>query len=341
MTTAEVQSGSRIHITLIGMNSYGTDRVDGGVGVMLRNPSVTIRARPAGATSVTILNEASEGANEELCQSIAALVTRIRNATHIGDTEVEVVSCPPLHVGLGAKSQALLSTAVAVLACHGRKVSSDAVTAMTRRGGTSGIGVHGFWHGGFIVDAGHSIFQKGGGSFYRPSSHSASAGVATLLARYAFPDWPMLIIQPTGYRIHGAWESRLFHKVCPIPISHVRAVSHIVLMQMIPAIVEQDIRAFGASLWNIQDQRWKAFEIRSQAPGVGKVMHRLRHELGVTGAGMSSWGTSIMCIDERLDTMGRDQLIRDIEAILEKEAGGGAIISSAARNEPASVTTEN
>ena len=339
MSTTEVKSGSRIHITLVAMNSRGTDRVDGGVGVMLRDPSVTIRARPARGTSVTISKEARDGASNELRQSIDALMTRIRNVTRIGGTEVEVVSCPPLHIGLGAKSQALLSTAVAVLTCHGREVIPDAVTALTQRGGTSGIGVHGFWHGGFIVDGGHPTSRKGGSSSYRPSSHSASAGAATLLARYAFPAWPILIVQPAGYQIHGTWENQLFRKVCPVPISQVRTVSHTILMQMIPAIVERDRQAFGASLWNIQDQRWKAFEIQSQAPGVSRVMHKLRYELEVMGAGMSSWGTSIMCIDERLEAANRDQFIQDIRKILREEANGGTVIHSIAQNKPASIIT--
>jgi len=336
MTTAEVKSGSRIHITLIDMNGLGTNRVDGGVGVMLRDPAVTIRARPARTTSVTISDHARDDTNKELRQSITALSSRIQESVGIAGTEIEVASCPPLHVGLGAKSQALLATAVAVLKCHGLEVSPEVVTAMARRGGTSGIGVHGFWQGGFIVDGGHPIRKKGGISFYRPSSHSASAGVATLLARYSFPDWPILIIQPVGYRIHGAWENRLFRKVCPVPIAQVRAVSHTVLMQMLPAIVEQDRQAFGASLWSIQDQRWKAFEIESQASSVGRVMYRLRHDLEVAGAGMSSWGTSIMCVDERLDAEGRGQFINDVESILDSEAGG-LVIGSAALNTPASV----
>lgn len=338
MGTVEVQAGSRIHITLIDMNGSETGRVDGGVGLMLRDPVVVIRARPAASSSVIVSNRSGDASGDELSLSIAGLLKRLEELPRAGGAEVEIASCPPLHAGLGAKSQALLATAVAVLKSYECEIEPELVAAITGRGGTSGVGVHGFWRGGFLVDGGHPIETKRGSTSYRPSSRSASAGAATLLARYEFPDWPILIVTPHGHRIHGEWEARLFREVCPIPMSDIRAVSHTVLMHMLPAIIEGDLKAFGKSLWNIQDRRWKAFEIASQAPAVSRVMSRLRHELAVTGAGMSSWGTSIMCVDERLDGDDREGFIGDVREILKGEAADGTVLISAGLNSSALIS---
>jgi predicted sugar kinase len=112
-------------------------------------------------------------------------------------------------------------------------------------------------------------------------------------------------------------------------------------MQILPAVVEADLAAFGAGLWEIQDRRWKAFEIAAQVPAVGRIMSRLKDEVKVAGAGMSSWGTSIMCVDERLANSNREALLESIRQIAVEEAGSAELLLSEALNDPAEILLVN
>ena len=318
------------------MNGSRTGRLDGGVGLMLRHPSIAINVRKSARSSVQLADVIPEDSRMEFQHGISALLERLR-AQLGGPVEVEVESCPAAHAGLGAKTQLLLAVVTGVVRCHGIPVDADALAKLSGRAGTSGIGLYGFLQGGFILDGGHQVAAKLGETIYRPSSYSQTAGAPPLLGRYAFPDWPVLLISCPGHRIHGEWEARLFQEVCPVPNEDVQALCQIILMQLLPALVTQDVRGFGDALWDIQARRWKAFEIASQVPAIGRIMSRVRKELGVAGIGMSSWGTSIMCVDERLSGPAASGLVTDITDIAIAEAGSAEVILTNALNEPASV----
>ena len=337
MAIVEVSTGSRIHITLIDMNSTVTGRVDGGIGFMVERPSVVVRSQPSTEASISVSPSVDVESRDEILAAIRSTTDRLRDAFGSGPAQIDIKECPRTHAGLGAKTQVLLATCVAVARCYERQIDIGQLGRMTGRGGTSGIGLYGFQLGGFIVDGGHAIPTKGGPDPYRPSSLSSSAGSPPLIARYELPDWPVLVITPLGYRIHGSWEAQLFKEVCPVPMDDVQSVSHIVLMQILPAIVEHDLAAFGAGLWAIQDRRWKAFEIGSQTPQVQSLITRLREDLRVTGVAMSSWGTTVVCVDERLIGTARDTFLKDVQALLDAETDGGSVMLTRTRNHPASV----
>jgi beta-ribofuranosylaminobenzene 5'-phosphate synthase len=338
MATVEVKTGSRLHITLIDMNGTETGRLDGGLGLMLEAPSAIVRVSTARASAVRLGPAVADESHDEMAGAIERMLSCLDSELGVGPTEVQVLSCAMTHAGLGAKTQLLLAVAAGVARCHDIEVDAPQLAFITGRGGTSGIGLHGFLHGGLILDGGHPVSAKLGESLYRPSSYSREVGAPPLLARYDFPDWPVLIIGCPGYRIHGEWEAKLFQEVCPVPVDDVRAVCQTILMKLLPAVVTQDIAAFGEGLWEIQDRRWKAFEIASQAPPIGRIMDRLRDELRVTGAGMSSWGTSIMCVDERLSTPDSHRFLKRVGHVVTEEAGSCELIVTAARNQPAEIT---
>ena len=86
-----------------------------------------------------------------------------------------VRSAPLEHLGLGVGTQLSLAVARAVLKLAGRDgVAPAELARLTGRGCRSGVGLHGFQHGGLIVDGG----QK------------HDTGIPPLVARMPFPnDW--------------------------------------------------------------------------------------------------------------------------------------------------------
>ncbi len=153
---------------------------------------------------------------------------------------------------------------------------------MTRRGRRSGIGLHGFEHGGLIVDGGRRN----------------ETDIPPLLARLPFPeDWSILIVRPPGERgLHGPDEHRAFADLPPISLNVTDSLCRLVLLEILPAVVERDLAAFGAGLSELQAKVGACFApaqggvySTEQAP---RIVDALR-AAGFVGVGQSSWGPSL------------------------------------------------
>ena len=98
---------------------------------------------------------------------------------------------PAEHVGLGVGTQLCLAVARTILSLAGMpEPSVEQLARLTGRGRRSGIGLHGFHHGGLIVDGGRQT----------------EAEIPPLLARLPFPvEWSILTVRPPGDRgLHGS-----------------------------------------------------------------------------------------------------------------------------------------
>jgi beta-ribofuranosylaminobenzene 5'-phosphate synthase len=190
------------------------------------------------------------------------------------------------------------------------------------RGGTSGIGVGSFEQGGFIVDGGHRFSDKGS---FSPSSASRAAP-APVLFRHAFPDWKIIVALPDSKGAHDAQEVDIFKEKCPIPLQEVQEVSHVILMQMMPALIEQDIEAFGHAIDHLQTVGFKKREVQLQSPEIKDLIEYMQ-DLGTCGAGMSSFGPVIYgLVDD--STIGR-QIRVEVASFLDDTVGGDVLLTEA------------
>jgi len=80
--------------------------------------------------------------------------------------------------------------------------------------------------GGFILDSGHKFSEKGA---FKPSAASKSPP-ASILFQQPFPAWEIVLAIPDVVGAHDAREVDIFGKECPIPLSEVQELSHIILM---------------------------------------------------------------------------------------------------------------
>ncbi|MDX6683170.1 MAG: beta-ribofuranosylaminobenzene 5-phosphate synthase [Solirubrobacteraceae bacterium] len=337
--TVTVTGGARFHITLIDMHGTVSNRVDGGVGFMLEDPAVRVAATAAPTRDVQWSSLVATSQIAAFEPQVHEVLDRVRDVTDTGDWAVRIDTCPMPHTGLGAKTQTLLAVATAATAVYDKHLDLESLGRVTARGGTSGIGMYGFERGGLIVDGGHSFADKNQtDAGYRPSAFSTTMRIPPLLSRMRFPAWPILLLTPHGREIHGPLEASLFAEVCPVPLDDVRSLTHLLLMRLLPAVAECNLSAFGRSLWDVQDHCWKAFEIDAQVVGIGRILRRLRSELGVAGAGMSSWGTSIACFDPRLSDSRCSDLLQEVQNVMDDETDGGDLILTRARNSAAAVS---
>ena len=286
-----VRTPCRLHCTLIDLHG-GLGRVDGGVGVALEEPHVTLRVElskeqfnvrgVANALVRSLVDRFLQNENVE-----KSLETR--ELKRIG-FQIDVLKMIPSHVGMGSMTQLSLALGAALNRLLNLDYSIREIAKVMRRGGTSGIGVAAFEQGGFILDAGHSFGPGKHKSSFLPS-RTSRAPPAPILIRHEVPrDWLFVIALPTIEKgAHGTREVDIFQKYCPIPEKEVEKLTRIILMQLLPGLVESDIQTVGAALTAIQQIGFKKIEIDLQNQIIGKLME-MALAAGAAGAGMSSFG---------------------------------------------------
>jgi beta-ribofuranosylaminobenzene 5'-phosphate synthase len=273
----KITTPSRLHITLIDLNG-ALGRIDGSVGLTLDFPSVKIHAREDTKLSVSGTTRFSK----RIRDAASAILTR----HNVDGIAIEVVDEYPPHVGLGSGTQIALAVGTAISELYGLGLEPISIAKLTGRGGTSGIGVAAYESGGFIVDGGHK-----GKTDFLPSSASGKYGPAPVIVRHDFPNWTIILAIPNLRGASDKREVNAFQKSCPLPLVEIQALSHVILMEMLPAVIEQDIESFGRSIDRVQTIGFKRRELELQ-PFCADLVRFMR-ENGAFGAGMSSFGPTV------------------------------------------------
>jgi beta-ribofuranosylaminobenzene 5'-phosphate synthase len=305
-------------MTLIDMNGE-IGRVDGGAGLTLSSPNIKITAEEAEGVSIEGLQDFADRM-KRAAESLLPEGKGIR---------INVQEVYPAHVGFGSGTQSSLAAAAAVNELYGLNKSVRELAVAVGRGGTSGIGVAAFENGGFIVDGGHRFKDKGG---FMPSA-ACPAPPGPVLFREDFPEWDMVVAIPKDKGMHDQEEIDTFKKFCPIPIEEVREISHVVLMQMVPAVIEKDIVSFGAAVNHVQTVGFNKRENLIWPEFVKNIASFMRSRS--YGAGVSSFGPVVYSfVDNKSE--GR-RLQAEVQKML-NESVGGTVILTKAKNSGAEIS---
>lgn len=289
-------------MSLIDMHG-GLGRVDGGIGVALEEPGFEISF----GKSPSVFGV--EGEAKKLAEKICS-------AFGVGGVEIKIKEKIPEHVGFGSSTQLYLAIASGICKTYGISKSVRELAEMVGRGGTSGIGVAAFETGGFILDGGHPA-EKG----FAPSRFS-KAEPAPVLARYEFPWW-LVCAWPVVKGAHGIREKNIFEKKCPIPSKEVEAVSRLVLMKILPAIVEKDIDNFGEGISMLQKSGFKKVEVTLQSREVKDLLAFLQKNSA--GGGMSSFGPVCFGICEsKSEAISLGKELNNLNTVITKANNEGA-----------------
>ncbi len=317
MNRIVLQTPARLHLGLLDLNGE-IGRIDGGIGLALASPHTTIEATRAQGVEVDCAVE------PEIEARLNTAVQKICGHFGLPGARVTVKERPLPHLGLGSATQTLVGAAQAVCLLHGLRKPARELANLVGRGGTSGIGVEAVESGGFILDGGHP-FRRGANAKHEYTSSGRSQGIEPppILARHNFPDWDILVTVPLGEGASGLREVTLFKVVCPVPLDEVRRMCHIILMQLLPAVIEGDLHAFGAGIEDYQKLGFKVFEYRAQTDLLKDCMRFLKESGGV-GVGMSSWGPALFSFGENLTEL-RDKA----RGWLDAHGGGEAILTKA------------
>jgi beta-RFAP synthase len=277
-TTAQsvfVEAPARLHFGVLDLRG-SLGRRFGGIGAAVPAPSLLLEARPASGLTV-------EGPRTDADRALE-FARRFLSYHHlVGGVEMCLHRTIPAHAGLGSGTQLALAVARALAEHHG--LSTDVVTLARAvgRGRRSAIGTWTFGGGGFVLEGGR---------------RRKDAGIAPLLARLPVPEpWRCVIVVPEGAPgLAGDEEAAAFARLPAPEENAVEHVAHLVLMQLLPALVEADLAEFGAALSEVQ-RLTGAWFAEAQggvfAPGQSAALVERLREWGATGVGQSSWGPAV------------------------------------------------
>jgi beta-ribofuranosylaminobenzene 5'-phosphate synthase len=265
-----VEAPARLHFGVLDLRGR-LGRRFGGLGAAIPSPSLLLQVTPADRLT-------AEGPDSERATEFAA-----RWLEHQGisrGAHLKIHRAIPSHSGLGSGTQLGLAVARGLAELHGLSLDPVELARSTGRGKRSAIGTWTFALGGFIVEGGR-----------RPGSEN----IAPLLSRFPIPStWRCVVAVPAGGRgLSGDAEARAFEQLPTPPDREVEQVAHLVLMQLLPALVEEDLPSFGAALSAVQriTGAWFAAEQGGIfAPGpTGQLVAEMAAR-GAVGVGQSSWG---------------------------------------------------
>jgi beta-ribofuranosylaminobenzene 5'-phosphate synthase len=291
MAEVVVRAPSRLHFGLIDL-SNATPRKYGGAGVMLDHPLTTARARTADSFRIE-----HTGIAAEYVEAVDRAISRFAEVGHRIRCSVSIDAKSPPHVGLGSKTSTVLATLAAINSIEGLGLSTTDLQLLSGRGGTSGVGVNGFFSGGFIVDGGH----EQGGSF-GPSSDGPPSRIPPVVSRCKVPAaWRFSLLLPEGKRLSGSDERAFFAANTPIPTSESLATLALVHDRLAPAFLSADIQAVRAAVTDMQATGFKRREVEAQSHQVRRLLTGLS-DLPSVAAGLSSIGPLVYAIHDVSDT---------------------------------------
>jgi beta-RFAP synthase len=263
--SVEVITTARLHMGFFDLNG-SIGRRFGSMGVSLQAPHTRVE--------VSIGEGEAAPSYIERTKQLLLQHAGIHTPVH-----VRVIEQIPRHAGLGSGTQMALAIGTAISTLFNVNLPLRDIAGLIGRGARSGIGIGTFATGGVVLDAGSN-------------SHTV---VPPIIAQHAFPEaWRILLIfddQHTG--VHGDEELQAFKRLADHALPNTQQLSHQLLMQALPALVEQDLATFGKAVSVLQAYNGDYFAPVQGGRYASKQVTAVLGDLlahGIHCAGQSSWG---------------------------------------------------
>jgi len=309
---ARVTAGSRLHLGFYNIN-YGGVKY-GGLGIYLLEPRVVVEAVEGDGSL--------EGFPPDIVPGVRRLLERLCGERP--EFSLIVRERPPAHSGLGSFTQLTLSVAKLVSRLCERSVSLPELAKLTGRGRYSGVGLHAFFKGGFIVDGGRVP-----GEAYPP-----------LILRSDFPgDWRVALVLPKAPRGLGDSDEEPILEELPSKLreSLSEPLISLAFVKIIRGVLTRNFHMFSDGVEKLQR---RVGEIFSEYQGglfsareTGLAVEALQKS-GFRGAGQSSWGPVAYGFTTE---EGASEKVERLRRILETENLEHVLVLTRARNRGAAL----
>lgn len=310
-----VTAPSRLHFGMLAVNAAGTRRY-GGAGVMIAAPRVRVSVGPAPRLEVA-------GPRAERASQVA----RFALGQFLGDEggcrepdafpcRIEVLECPPEHIGLGTGTQFSMAVVAGLNAFLGRPpLDARQLARCAGRGQRSAIGLYGFVHGGLLFEAGKTEAET----------------VSPLVERVEMPAaWRFVLIIPRDQcGLSGESERAAFAQLPRVPAERTAALRREVLDHLLPAAAAARFEEFSQSMYRFGYTAGLSFAaIQGGAfagPRLTELVEAIRR-MGIGGVGQSSWGPTLFAL------LPDDASAADFTARLRGQADDCDVLVAAANN---------
>lgn len=262
------------------------------MGLMVREPVLRVRVTAASAFSTTATAAIEPAGAIERVRKVATALVAVGLLADTPACAIDVCEMPPSHAGLGTGTQLALAAAVGMLELAGvARPPIERIAACVGRGKRSSVGLHGFQHGGLIVEAGK----------FAPTTKSAPIEIGPLVARAELPsDWRFVLLTPRGKEGLSGDAERLAFQTLPAVLRDVTdRLCGEVLLRLVPAAREGRFAEFSDALYRIGLVAGECFSPVQGGPYASRelaaiVQHARRQ--GVGGIAQSSWGPTLFAV---------------------------------------------
>lgn len=243
--------------------------------------------------------------------------------------EVNVKREIPKFVGVGFHTTLALSIGVALSKLYGLNLSVEDVSLIMGRGTVTALGVYAFKTGGFIVEGGFKV-------------DSRSRMVPPLIFQGAVPkNWFFVVAIPNESRQRIAEmrenEDEILGNLKVMPKELSDELSRLVLVKLMPAFVEKDLKSFGEALTAFNQKLgrfWRDYQEGTYCSRVVEEGVKIMLSRG-SSACQTSWGPTFYSIVK--GKRNAENLAEELKQFLSKN-GGGEVFVAQANNHGASVS---
>lgn len=327
-----IEVPARIHVSLLSMSS-GLPRINGSAGFAISKSAVSLRF--ASSTSFSINAKAHTNVSPELLE-------RLKRAAHdwfqktncVPLGQIEIVDCMPEHFGFGVTTSAVMALLEGLSLLAGMPLSQSELQAVSRRGGTSGIGINTYFSGGFVIDLGQRPHTT---TLWKPSdAHEGDFPLPLPFFHRSLPNWKIGVCIPKMIAPKSVSEEKSFFlATCPIPPLEAYQATYWSIFGLAGSIIENDCETFASAIKAIQSSGWKQAERRQYGTLLSSIEQDL-YECGAWGVGMSSFGPSLYFLAENIGSVSQMFLNRRSDCVfLETEANNVGRKISIASNQSA------
>ncbi|NLA76206.1 MAG: hypothetical protein GX846_12170 [Deltaproteobacteria bacterium] len=317
----KVTTSARLHLGFMDLNG-DLGRLYGSIGVTVKTPQTRLIIEDHEELIITEMDWPLKKRISSFIKTFSSCFKLIPRGI------ISLEKYIPEHKGLGSGSQLGLALAAALTRLCNVKVNNHDLARMAGRGLRSGIGITAFEKGGFIIDAGKRMLSS---KTFCPDPPSA-------LMRYSFPSsWHFVLVIPEKkVGLSGEQEKEAMGFISPSrKISE--EICRLVMMQLLPALVEDDLEKFGNAVSEIDRRTGTFFKpvqggIYSEKSSYAIIRHMT--ESGAAGAGQSSWGPAVYGLTHEKDAV---RLSEQMKEFLERKNIKGDVIITQPRNRGAKI----
>ncbi|MES3021093.1 MAG: beta-ribofuranosylaminobenzene 5'-phosphate synthase family protein [Pseudomonadota bacterium] len=278
---------SRLHMTLIDLSATGYRR-NGGIGFSIEEPNSSYLFSACAEINLSLLCEV--GYDQAEIVSLSRKLQKIQVELGFTGICLAKVSAPARHSGLGTGTITALACIEAYYILNNHPVEPREIIFRSGRGGTSGIGIHSYFDGGFLFDVGRKFDNQE----FRSSDDILKPDILpSIFLQQPMPRWPIGIFFPPGHdAVTRETERRLFAGVLPLTSEEVYKTTYHAVFGICAAVLDSDFEAFCEATNEIQQCTWKKSEVALHGTSLVNNINALK-ELGANAVGMSSVGPTL------------------------------------------------